>query len=111
MKKAAQWAIIIGSILISINLTRSVLDLLNRQEIIDETKQKLIEKREEYNKLTKELAQVQDQSFVEKQARDKLNLAREGEVVVIVPSITPPQKKSEADNRDNWEKWRDAFRL
>ncbi len=67
-------------------------------------------------KLSLQLSQVRSQEFIEQQARDKLNLAKPQETVVVVPpdlvsrvatysGVISGQKEEEP----NWKKWVKLF--
>lgn len=71
---------------------------------------------EENQKLEVKLEEVQSVQFVEKQIRDKLGLAKEGEVVVVLPDdeilrkLAPKYEEEEAELPDpNWRKWMQLF--
>lgn len=72
--------------------------------------------KEENERLRTTLAQTQSGEFVEKQIRDKLGLAKEGEIVLVMPDseilekLAPDLPKSEASlPLKNWEKWYRLF--
>lgn len=70
-------------------------ELLGEQEA-------LLEKREYY----------QSEEFVEKQARDKLNMAKEGETVVILPEgegVLGEVEISRERQEPIWKKWLGVF--
>lgn len=108
--RALQWVILVVGIIIIVNLSRSLFDLLKKDEVIDKTKNRLEKVEQENNDLKDKLSEVQSKDFVEKQAREKLNLGKEGEVVVILPSISPPPPEEEKKVLANWEKWLELFR-
>ncbi len=66
-------------------------------------------------KLKKQLAEVQTYGFWEKQARDKLNLTKPGETVVIIPHDSVEKvlgvynTQIERIEIPNWEKWIKLF--
>lgn len=99
------------TLLLSVNLIRSWLMLSSRTNILDEAEEKLYEEMEEKKNLERELAKVQSREFVEKQIREKLNMGKEGEIVVIVPSpaITLQPTPTPIDTSSNLEKWRRIF--
>lgn len=76
-------------IFLSINLVRSFGAISERGSILTDAERRLIEEKERQEALERKLAQVESDEYVEREARDKLNLSREGEVVVILPPITP----------------------
>ncbi|MCR4264248.1 MAG: septum formation initiator family protein [Candidatus Roizmanbacteria bacterium] len=112
MKRLASWLFIIISILLSVNLARSIYDLQKRESVIHEARERLAKAQEEHNKLKEELDYVRSPAYVEQQAREKLNLARPGEVVLIVPEVTPPPDESESEEQlEIWQQWLDLFRF
>lgn len=109
-KRILHWLILIVGIILIINLSRSVADLLGKGKIIEKTENRLSEAQKKNRQLKEKLAEVQSESYVEKQAREKLNLAREGEVVVILPKITPEPEVEEPREIPNWQKWIEIFK-
>ena len=61
--------------------------------------------------LKRELAKTQSETFIERQVRDKLNLVKEGEIIVILPTISPFVEPSPIpiDTSSNIEKWWKVF--
>lgn len=108
--RAFQWIILVVGIITIINLSRSLFDLLKKDEIIEKTNNNLEKVEQENKDLKEKLSEVQSKDYVEKQARDKLNLGKEGEVVLILPSVSPPPPKEEKKILANWEKWLALFK-
>jgi len=103
--------LIIISFILAVNLFRSHKTLKDRADYIKDAENRLKEEEVTKIELERKLAQVQSREYIEKQIREKLNLGKEGEVVVIIPSISPkvlptlpPQGK-----RANWQKWMEIF--
>lgn len=63
---------------------------------------KLKKKNEELQKQYEESRQL---DFIEKQAREKLNMSREGEVVVILPKLTSIPTPTPTPYREIWQQW------
>ena len=105
--KAINWILLILSIILTINIVRTFADLSRQENIIKEATDRLQEAEEEKGNLQKNLAKVESQEFIEREARNKLNLGKEGEVVLILPSISLVVTPSAipADNSANWKKW------
>lgn len=73
-------------------------------------KENLVDKTKEDKFLTEKLQYVKSNEFVEKEAREKLGLVKEGEHIVIAPP--PPQntlKDGQKDAKENWKKWWELF--
>lgn len=62
----------------------------SRRDILTDAERRLVEQNERYELLSRKIVQVESVEYTEREARDKLNLSREGETVVILPQITPP---------------------
>jgi len=82
-----------------VSFSRDILDLYQKSKGVEK----------------EQLEYVKSAEFLEKEAREKLGLAREGEVVVILPenveeliSANQPQI-SENQEEPNWKKWLKLF--
>ena len=97
--------LILGLFLI-VNLTRSIYSLLKAGDKLKEEEKKVAELKYQNDELKNKLSEVQSPSFLEKMAREKLGLAKEGETVVILPSILPQNPKLNPEEKlANWQKW------
>ena len=112
MKTGFQWLLIGISAVLFFNLARSVSDLLSRRNLVRQEEEKLNEAQNEYSELTAQLQEATSAGFIEREARNRLNLARESEVIVIIPSPVPPTATpTPTPQKANWELWRETFRL
>ncbi len=94
-----------------VNLSRSIIDLWQKGGLLDKEEERYAKARLENEELTKQYEQIQTPEYIEKEARDKLGLGREGEVVVVLP----PNKDQSTDQLSNkvkdnevkavWRKW------
>ena len=112
---------LVGSVAIFIVLASSMVKSLRRIKegdvIIEKTNSRLEKINEENKKLSEQLQVTQSEEFLEKQLRDKLGLAKEGEKVVVLPEsdivrkLAPviPQEE-EIKPKPNWQKWIDLLR-
>lgn len=103
-------AFILGVFLI-ISLLRSIIDIWQKGGLVDKEEERFAKTRLENEELTKEFESLQSPEYIEKQAREKLGLGREGEAVVVLPpnaNETPsseektPLKKLE---EPIWQQW------
>ena len=110
--KLINWIIFIFLIALCVNLVNSWWRLYQRGDIIKEAEDNLLEVSEKQEELKRNLAKAQSTQFIEKQARDKLNLSREGETLIILPPITPIIEITPTITPAyaNWEKWVNLFR-
>lgn len=109
--KIINWFLFLLFVLLLVSLFRSVDQFRQREGILKEAETKLQDVKQEQNDLKKQLARAESKQFIEKQARDKLNLGREGEIVVILPSISVEAEPtpSPIDVSANWQKWAKVF--
>lgn len=98
-------------ILLALNLFRSLKNFYLRRSMIKNAEDRLQAELNQNDNLKRELAKTQSESFVEKQARDELNLIKEGEIIVILPTISPFIEPSPTpiDTSSNFEKWWKVF--
>lgn len=80
---------------------------------LESSRESLSLEQKKNEELKKKLAQVQDPAFIEKEAREKLNMQKPDETVIILPEfnleLENVEEKEDVD-KPNWEKWLDLFR-
>lgn len=108
MKKIIYILVILVLILAINGLTRSILDLLDKQKLLTTAQEELEDEKFRNQKLRASLSYVETQEFKEQVARNNLFLTKEGEQQVVIP-LPPEKKEAKKDKRANWEKWRDLF--
>jgi len=110
-QKIIGWFLLLICLVLTFSFVRAWRRWIDRHSILADAYRKLGEAKRTNDVLTRELAKSQTPEFVEKQAREKLNMAKEGEVVVILPPITPivSPTPTPPDTRANWEKWIGVF--
>ena len=93
------------------SLIKSWVKLRERMGIVREMKMSVVEEQKKQEDLKRELAQAESDKYIEKQARDKLNMAKEGELIILLPSqaLTPSITPTPVDNSANWQKWVGLF--
>jgi len=102
--------LIFGLFLI-INSGKSIIYLWNAGKRVDESQSKLKELQKENLVLKNKLNEVKSTDYVEKIARNDLNLSKDGEKVVILPEEIQKIKPPEIAKKDipNWQKWYQLF--
>lgn len=85
MKKYLRWIILAVSLFLIVSMGRSTLQIFGRGNALEEARQRIRELEEEQARLLELKEKVESQEFMEKEAREKLGLAKPGEVVVILP--------------------------
>jgi cell division protein FtsB len=104
--------ILIGLVLV-INLSRNILKLLKAGDRISLAERKLAELEKKNQQLAEQKEYYQSEDFVEQEARNKLNMARPGEAIVILPpNVKELLGKTESKSTSgsaNWEMWWKLF--
>ena len=98
-------------ILLSSSAVRSWIKISQREEIIRDTKEKLQQVKDNKEQLERQLAQVESRQYIEKEARNKLNMGKNGEIIIIMPSVSPASDPTPTpwDASPNWQKWARLF--
>jgi cell division protein FtsB len=114
--KFGVWAAILLILVFSISLVRSVTKILEAKRRIKEEAAKVEKLKAENEEIRKKIEVVQTQEYLEKQMRDKLGLAKEGEMVVILPDeetlrkLVPEEIEEKETLPDpTWKKWLKLF--
>lgn len=103
--------ILTGGLVAIISLSSSIHSLLKRGDLFVEKEKKLAELKKQSEEFKETLKRVQSEEFIEKEAREKLNMGKRGEIVVILPK-TPGWQSSELAKQEelpNWKKWYNLF--
>lgn len=116
LRRLFQWGILLIGVLLAVSLVNSVFSELKVKNEINSQQERLEELKNKNQELKTNLEAVKSDAFIEKIARDKLGLAKEGETVVVLPSeeilkqISPQSKEEEESLPDpNWKKWLKVF--
>lgn len=72
-------------VILSVNLFRSVFDFLGLKDRLTEAEERVAELQKEQGELEKEYSYKTSAFFLEREIREKLNMAKPGEIVVMVP--------------------------
>lgn len=109
--KLINWFFLLLTIVFVSNIIRTVANLSREDKIIQDSNDKLQTVTDENQNLKRQLAQVGSREFIEREARNKLNLGKEGEIVLILPSISPLVNPTPIplDVSPNWQKWVEIF--
>ncbi len=111
--KWVQVLIIIVGIGLIISLSRDILRLLRAADELKLAAQKVEELQKEGESLTQKKNYYQSETFIEEEARNKLNMAKEGETVVILPpnlkEVLGEKENPSAKPLPNWRQWLNLF--
>ena len=99
-----------------VSLSRSVVDLWQRRAIVKKEQERLVLVEQRHQELTERLKTVQTPAFVEKEARERLGMAREGDTVIIMDNMGSEKEEqggvSISRYREpvpNWKRWWQVF--
>ncbi len=102
--------IFIASLLVIVTLPQSIYSLWKKRDIVSERKLVFERIKSENERLKRELAEAQTPQYIEEQAREKLNMVKEGEKIVLMPksqiSMTNDQLNQDKEEQTpNWKRW------
>lgn len=116
LEKYSKYLGILLLIGLSTSLFRSYQKVSKTKLLVEREKKRVEELKNENKKLEEDLARVKSEEFIEKQLRDKLGLARAGEVVLVLPDSETLKKlapkievEEEAIPDPTWKKWAKLF--
>jgi len=109
LKKVAIVGVLIILVVIIKNILTSILSTHDRAQILKELQNELSQKKEEQAFLSQKLYYAKTDAFVEEEARQKLGLIREGEVVVIDEKVKPVKRPIAPKNKQVWQMWWELF--
>lgn len=99
--------VLVGSLGIIVTSMPTLRDLVSRRSMVKERREELEQVVTENKELEKRLAEVQGLEHIERVARDKLGMVKEGETVVILPRTQNSELNDQAKTEEipNWKKW------
>lgn len=114
--KVANWTIIIIGLILIVSLSRSIIELSRKGGVIDEAQERVDKAEAENANLREKFREVKRPEYIEKVAREKLGLGKDGEVVVVLPKGEKTQNvEYSIENRERdeqkavWRQWVDLF--
>lgn len=111
--KWVQILVILMGIGLIVNLSKDILKLLKSSDEMRLAEKKIEELQKESEILAQKKEYFQSDFFVEEEARDKLNMAKVGETVVILPpnlkEILGVEKSQPVKSLPNWRQWLNLF--
>lgn len=98
------------SIILSVRAVATIIDLRARKYTVTERKEAVEKVKKENELLQKQLEAIKSDEYVEKIARDKLGMVKEGEAIVLLPDEAKgASKKEEREDRTHWQQWWGLF--
>lgn len=107
--------LLISGLIFIVNLSKDVFHLWRAGDRLEQNQQKLDNLANENLKLKKEVEFLKSDFFVEQQVRDKLNMAKPGEAVVILPKMFGNEENELVQNDEEpksdpvWRQWLNLF--
>ncbi len=116
LKVYSNYVLLFVFLLILISLTRNILRVKGVKEKLGKSREHIEKIKGENRELENRLERAKSEEFIEQQLRDKLDLAKEGEIVLILPD-EETLRKFAADIEEeeeilpdpNWKKWLKLF--
>jgi len=112
----SKYLLIFGIIILTFSLIRNIIRVLNVRDRIREEEKKVEILRKEKEELEKKVIDAESDAYIEKQLRDKLGLAKEGEIILVLPEdeilrkIAPiVQEEVDFLPDSTWKKWLKLF--
>lgn len=113
INRLIKMSVLLVLIVFAVSLGGDIVKLMSFEKGLDETNQKIAELEEKKSELEARRRYLASESYQEIQIRNKLGMAKEGEIVVVLPGedilrkLSP--RKFETNNTElsleNWEKW------
>jgi len=112
-RRVIQWIIIVIGVGLIFNLSRDISRLAKASGQIKLAQDELAQAKSRNTKLLQQKKYYNSAEFIEEEARNKLNMARPGETIVILPKnlkklVNGDQKKT-SPPLPNWQKWWQLF--
>lgn len=102
--------VIFLSLILSVRAVATIIDLRARKYTVTERKDAVEVVKKNNEALQKQLEAIQSEDFVEKIARDKLGMVKDGESIVLLPDeIKSAEKRGELQKQTNWQQWWGLF--
>ena len=111
MKKITFIIIIVILLLVINGLLHSIWDIWQRKDVVLQAQNALSVEKQENQRLKSAFSYSQTQEFIEKEARNKLFMVKEGERKVLIPKELEGGggNLTVGENVPNWKKWRNLF--
>ena len=91
-------------------LAYGILDIRQAYRRVDESRERLAEAQTRNEELKKKMTEVQTREYLERVARNELNMQKEGETVVVLSQLKPPSAQDNGEAKEekeapNYLKW------
>jgi hypothetical protein len=103
--------VIVVGMVMAVKTSENVMRLWKAGKGVENTRIKVKEAEKENESLKKRLFEVRSDDFVEREARDKLGMGKEGEMILILPEMNKLEASSAKDSEERQETWRKWWNL
>lgn len=114
--RLVRWISLLVAVILLISLVRNIFIFSSGSQEIEGVKLKVEEFKKEQEKLLEQISHIKSEEYIEGEARDKLGLAKEGEIVIILPDeeilkkfSTRIETQENSLPDPNWQKWLKLF--
>ena len=108
MKKVLFIVIVVILLIIINNLVRSIYDIWQKKDFLTKAEKTLSFQKQENQRLKSALSYSKTKEFIEKEARDKLFMLKQGEQKVLLSKDTE-KVQDKKERLPNWRKWLNLF--
>lgn len=109
---ALRFIIPLISLFVSIGFIQSIAGYLFRGDVVDEHREALISEEKRNKELKIRLEEATSAAYIEKQAREKLGLARQGDTIILMDKSqisSPNDQTKQREQFSNWKRWWKLF--
>ncbi len=116
LKKLLTLPVLILGLLVVFQLSRSIISIYGRGGRVKELVAEVAGLEKKKQDLEQEKAFRQTPEFIEREARDRLRMVKEGERILVLPGEQNEEsskfkvQSSKNEEKKNWEKWIDFWR-
>lgn len=110
MKKVLFVITVVIFLVVINNLVRSIYDIWQKKDFVTQAEETLSFQKQENQRLKSALSYSKTQEFIEKAARDKLFMVKEGEQRVLLSKDSEESvRKEKSEDMPNWKQWWNLF--
>lgn len=111
-KKFFEWVLILLSFYIIFSLSKSLWEFFGVSFRLEEVKKELVLEEKKRDEIEAKIKEATSEAFVEKVARNELNMQKTGDVVVMLLNKEKPSFGSDdedggvlEEDKPNWQRW------
>lgn len=110
-RRILRFAVGVVSVFLCVGLTQSIVNHWQKRSIVEKRQLMLREEEARKQQLLQKLTEATTSAFIEREAREKLGLVKEGDTVVLVPAVSSEITDETAGGKGmpHWKKWWKLF--